>query len=224
MRISATLLDSFLFYLGAESEHDEEAVRCYCADCVERELIAHIKGEFSPTREIQIGRAYHALIENPQRSLSGSYEAQGFCFEDAAIETLLDRLEPGLFEVKTTKELLVPGAGVCTLVAKCDHISGASISEFKTTLDSFDLEKYLASAQWRIYLYLFQAQFCTYHVACLKEDGDRFVLKSLESMNCFPYPDLERDVRELLREFCGYVKARGLESYLIPKVEKAEAR
>jgi hypothetical protein len=211
MRIAATTLEKYRLYMK------EDFVP-------ESDLIATIKGEYHETPEMRLGRAYHAILERPQRALSGFYESDGFRFEDAAIENLLDRLRPGLCEVKTSKELLVPGAGVCTLVAKCDHISGASISEFKTTLDSFDSEKYLASAQWRIYLYLFQAQFFTYHVACLKEDGDRFALKSLESMNCFPYPDLERDVRELVREFCSYVKARGLESYLIPKVEKAEAR
>jgi hypothetical protein len=235
VRISATLLDSFLFYLGAESSHDDEkasAQECYCADCAEGELIRHIKGEFSPTPAILLGRAYHSIVEKPQRSLSGFYEADGFRFEDAAVETLLQRIPLGIFEVKTTRELLVPRAGVVTLVAKCDHISGASISDFKATLKAFDSEKYLASVQWRVYLFLFQASKFTYHVACLREERDhdyqqqvpRYALRSLESMNVYPYPDLERDVRELLKEFCGYVKARGLTEYLIPKAEKAEAR
>jgi hypothetical protein len=190
----------------------------------EADLLATIRGEYSWTPEMRIGTAYHSILKRPQRALSGCYEADGFRFEDAAIENMLGRIEPGLFEVKTTKEVMVPGYGFVTLVTKCDHIRGSAISEFKTTLDSFDSEKYLASYQWRVMSLLFDASLVTYHVALLKEDGDRFILRSLESLNVFPYPQLEADVRELLKEFCSYVKRRGLTEYLTPKVEKAEAR
>jgi len=210
MRISATLLESFRLMMTTDWYP-------------EADLIAHIRGEYVERPEMKLGRSYHALLERPQRSLSGLYEHDGLIFEDAAIETMLERIAPGLFEVKTTKELLVPGAGIVTLVAKCDHISGAHISEFKTTLDSFDAEKYLASAQWKVMSLLFEAQRISYHVALLKDEGERIALRSIESLNVFNYPDLEREVRELLKEFCSYVKRRGLTEYLLPKV-KAEAR
>jgi hypothetical protein len=219
MRISATILDSFRLYLSEDW-------------MTEADLQARIKGEQVQTPELKIGRSYHALLEKPQRSLSGQYEHDGLIFEDAAIENMLDLIEPGLFEVKTTKDVMVPGYGPVTLVTKCDHIRGAAIAEFKTTLDSFDSEKYLGSVQWKTMLLLFQASLVTYHVALLREErdhdyaqqqGPRYALRSIESLNVFGYADLEREVLSLVKDFCGYVKQRGLTEYLIPKV-KAEAR
>jgi hypothetical protein len=197
----------------------------------EADLIAHIKGEYIERPEMKLGRSYHALLEKPQRSLSGLYEHDGLCFEDSAIENMLDLIEPGLFEVKTTKDVIVPGYGIVTLVTKCDHIRGAAISEFKTTLDSFDAEKYLGSVQWKTMLMLFEASLVTYHVALLREERDhdyaqqvpRYSLRSIESLNTFGYPAMQAEVLALVKDFCSYVRGRGLTEYLTPKV-KAEAR
>jgi hypothetical protein len=215
VRISATLLESFRRWTV---EEDAEL-----ADKIEAELVLKIRGEFHWTPEMRIGTAYHAIIERPQLQLTGHYEHDSIQFERSAIDPMLARIKPcGVFEVKTTRQILVPGAGLVTLVTKADHLAGAHLSEFKTTLSSFDSEQYTASYQWRIMALLFEPQIVTYHVACLKQRDDEFGmplygLRSLETMNVFTYPDLERDVRELVREFVSFVKARNLEACLAPR-------
>jgi hypothetical protein len=201
LRISATLLESFRLYLKADWFNEED-------------LIAQIQGVFTPTPQIRLGKAYHACVEKPQLSLSGIYEKDGYRFEPEAIEGMRRRIVPGLFEVKTTKLLRIADEDV-TLVARCDHIIGSHLDEFKTSTQ-FDADKYLASIQWRLMMWLFDTTSLTYHVATLDEDEhDNVVrLKGLESLNVFPYPQLRDDCCELIRELCSYLRAKGLEGYL----------
>lgn len=188
-------------------------------DQIEAELIGKIKGEFTWTPEMRLGTAYHAILEQPQLSLSGFYESDGFQFEAEAVDQMLATIpEGGLFEVKTTRELLVPGVGLVTLVSKADHLFGAHLSEFKTTLGSFDAEKYTDSYQWRVMAFLFEPEILTYRVACLSDYKDAAIgLRSIEQVDLFPYPNLEIDVRRMVREFVHYVTKIGLMDWLIPE-------
>jgi hypothetical protein len=201
LRISATLLESFRLYLKADWFD-------------EADLIAQIQGVFTPTPQIRLGKAYHACVEKPQLSLSGFYEKDGYRFEREAIEGMRRRIIPGLFEVKTTKMIRI-GSEDVTLVSKCDHIIGAHLDEFKTSTQ-FDADKYLASIQWRLMMWLFDTTSVTYHVATLGEDEEDNIvrLKGIESLNVFPYPQLKDDCFELVREFCQYLRTKGLEGYL----------
>lgn len=222
LRISATLLESFRRWCDADEEQ---------SDTIEKDLIAYIKGEFTTSLPLEIGKAYHAILEKPQRHLSGFYERNGILFTPEAIEPVLERIDRnGLFEVKQTRNMGVTRTndGVL-LVTKIDHIAGARGDEFKTTLSSFDSEKYMASYQWRVMMLLFELQSITYHVACLKEDKDSptpemplYTARSIESLAVFPYPRLEADVRDLLADFLHYVRVKKLESYLVPGWEKAK--
>lgn len=208
LRISATLLESFRRWDELEDSD--------LATTIEAELIGKIKGEFTWTPRMRLGTAYHSIIERPQISLSGYYEQDGLRFSPEAVTPMLAKLKPGLFEVKTTKAILIaqPYFDEVVLVTKCDHIAGAHISELKTTLDSFDSEKYMASVQWKLMTWLFDAEAVTYHVALLREDDDAIALRSIESLNVFPYPALETEVRELVRAFCSYLHQKGLDGYL----------
>lgn len=215
LRISATLLESFRLWMTEDWFKEED-------------LIAKIKGEFQWTPKMRLGTAYHACLERPQRALSGYYEQDGFRFTGEAVESMLGHIDPsGVFEVKTTKAILIaePLFSEVILVAKCDHIVGSWISEFKTTLDSFDAEKYMASVQWKLMAWLFDVTQITYHVALLTEDEQQneIGLRSIESLNVFPYPALESECRELVRDFVDYLHRKGLDGWLRQKPKPAEA-
>jgi len=213
MRISTTTIESFRLWQTGDWMSEED-------------LQATIKGEFVPTFNTELGKHYHAILEEPEpyRSLFG-YGRGGFQFEAAAIDEMLARINPaGVPEVKTARELLVAGAGVVHLVSKCDWIAGLHIDEFKTTLEGFDAEKYMASYQWRIMTMLFEATSVSYHVALLKDETEKITLRGIESLNVFPYPQLEADVRHLLREFVHYVNLRGLGDILRERQRAAEYR
>src|ERR1043165_6305385 len=203
MRVSATLLESFRLYLTEEWK-------------TEASLIESIQGVFVPSPQMELGTAWHAVLETPDRfKVDGGYWLQhhgvDYRCDDATMAPLLALIDRrGVFEVKATTE--VDGH---TLVAQADLLAGATIHEFKTTLSTFDAEKYADSYQWRVMSLVFQPAQITYHVASLDDHGNSVVeLKSLDSVNLYPYPGLEQDVRDLLRDFVGYVERKGLSEYV----------
>jgi hypothetical protein len=208
MRISATTLESFRLYC------DQEWM-------TEGELLATIKGLFVPTHNVQLGAAFGKVIERPDvyRADSG-YTCDGFNFGDdvmAPCFAVIDRR--GLFEVKATKPY-----SDCTIVAKTDHLLGARLSEFKTTLGSFDFDKYAASYQWRFMADIFQPVSITYHVFCLAEATNGVIsLRGVESFQLYPYAELHQDCCDLLRRFCAYVRAKGLDGFLRERQQQSEA-
>jgi len=198
MRVSATLLESYRLYLTEEWK-------------TEASLIESIQGVFVPSPQMELGTAFHAVLETPERfRVAGGYRSGAYAFEDATMAPLLALIDRrGVFEVKATTEL-----DGHTLVAQADLLAGATLHEFKTTLSTFDAEKYADSYQWRVMSLVFQPAQITYHVASLDDHGNSVVeLKSLDSVNLYPYPGLEQDVRDLLREFVTYVEMKGLSEY-----------
>jgi len=208
LRISATLLENFRLFTS--TDWFDEA-----------KLVDSIKGTVVSNLKMQIGQAFHSLLERPQLNLYGAYESNGLSFEPAVIDSILERLpKGGVFETKVVKTVgqtregddLVP-------VGESGDISGLNVSEFKAPLDGqFDADRYERSVQWKVYGLTHQACAVTYHVACLKEDDGLLRLRTLDSMNLYPYPDMERDVRELVREFLHYLRNRGLDNYLRKEV------
>ena len=228
IRISATLLESFRLFLVSEPDLGEARI--------EAELIASIKGEQVSNRKMQLGHAFHYLVEHPQMTLHGLYEHSGFRFAPECIESVLERISMGgVFESKAEKCIgeTREGDGL-VLVAKADHVYGLHLSEFKAPSDgvnangdktyaSFDAEKYVNSYQWRVMAMLYEPQLITYHVACLKDADECYQLKSFDSMNLYPYAGLESDVKALVREFMRYVRCKGLDGYLRKDDRKAVA-
>ena len=202
LKISATLLQDFALYLSEDWY-------------IEPMLIDSIKGVYKSTPEVEMGKAYHKLLERPQKNLEGLYEHRGFRFAPEAIDTMLEKLEPGVFEVKLEKSVGFTREGDdVVLVAKVDHIAGLHLSEFKTTTDPFNAEKYLGSYQWRTYCHVFDAQQLSYHVAVLEKVDDQIKLRDLASMNVFPYPGLEQDVTAMVRELVRYLRVSKLDEYV----------
>jgi len=202
LRISATLLQDFALYLNEDWY-------------TEAMLHDTIKGVFKSTPERQMGLAYHKLLERPQKNLEGLYERNGFRFAPEAIDSMLEKLEPGVFEVKLEKSVGFTREGDdVVLIAKVDHIAGLHLSEFKTTTDPFNAEKYLGSYQWRTYCLVFEAQQLSYHVAVLETVDDRIKLRDLASMNVYPYTGLESDVTAMVRELVRYLRISKLDEYV----------
>jgi hypothetical protein len=206
MRVSTTMIESFRLWQSGDW-------------MPESDLINSILGRFTPTPAVKLGKAFHSVIEDPDQYLCpGGFACDGYAFDTAVMQPVLDLVDRrGFFELKSTLEI-----GGITLVAKADHICGASIAEFKTTCNTYDPDKYLDSFQWRAEVLIFQPRVVTYHTACLSDSPNGVIgLRSVESMNVFPYPHLERDCLDLIREFCAYVKARNLVGHLEQRQREA---
>lgn len=211
MRISVTQIESFRLWSDPEQEWMSEA-----------ELVASIRGEFRPTPRVELGTAFGAVLEDPDRYLTpDGFRYGAYVFSRDVMEPALAVFDRrGIFEVKATKAY-----GACTVVAKADQLLGAQLIENKTTLSTFDFDKYAASCQWRFMADIFQPAWITYHVFCLSErarDGS-IELRGIETFNLYPYAELHRDCCDLLRRFVDYVTARGLDGFLRERQRAADA-
>jgi len=217
MRISTTTLESFRLFMDPEQEWMSED-----------DLAATIRGEFVPNHKVLLGLAFGTVLETPEPyRVTGGYRisprgcAETFELSDDVMGpalALIDRPRT-VFEAKALGRF-----GPHDVVAKADQLVGGRLFETKTTLSTFDFDKYAQACQWRFMLDIFQAASCTYHVFCLFESEATKVieLRSVETFTLYPYPGLRQDCEALVREFESYVTAKGLDGYLnIRRVEAA---
>jgi len=211
LRTSATVLDAYRLWL----EPDQEWM-------TEDDLLATIRGEVVPSRQMALGGAFHRILETPDAyRVKGGYVCGDFSFSEEQLRSVFDRYDRrGVGEVKATIEL-----DGCALVAQADLLHGSTLAEFKTTSSySFDPEKYMASHQWRVMSLVFQPQAITYHIASVDDHENGVVeIRWVESFTVYPYPALKDDVRALLASFKSYVTSKGLDEFLRERQRTAAA-
>lgn len=193
LRISTTQLESFRLFTTEDWMSEQS-------------LLDSLTGVFVPTPAVQLGHAFHRVLEEPDTCrVPHGYACEGFTFDDATMDPLLTLIDRrGVFEVKTAVQI-----GDVTLVAQADQLVGTHVYEFKT--GSFNIDKYLDSIQWRVYALAFAATAITYREATLDDHGNGVVtLKDLNHVTLYPYAGLEQDVRGLLARFVEYVTMKGL--------------
>lgn len=186
----------------------------------ESDLLASIRGEFKPNRVMQLGSAFHSILETPEACVqpSGDYVSDGILFPGGVVEECLPLFDrSGAFEVKATKEYRINGQ-TWTVVSKADQLVRLDVVENKTKWSVFDLDRYAESFQWRFYVDVYGALRVRYNVFCLSEYADGEIgLRSIEQFNLYPYPRLAADCRALLAEFVEYATKRDLYGYLQDK-------
>lgn len=211
-RASATQIETFRLFM----EPDQEWMS-------EDELVASIRGEFVPNHKVSLGQAFGNVLEDPERyAVPGGYRRtvnhETFEFGADVIEpclALIDRR--GVFEAKAVKRY-----GTLDVASKADHLIGGRLNEFKTTLSTFDVDKYAHSCQWRFMADAMQPLLVTYHVFCLSESTNGVIeLRSIESVNFYPYAALSQDCAALADRFLTYVQAKGLGDVLRARAEAA---
>lgn len=218
-RVSATQLESFRLWSDPEQEW-----------MTEEELVASIRGEFVENHKIALGSAFGKVLETPARyavtnsrgDLIGYHvrtNRETFDFgADMMAEplALIDRAA-GVFEAKAVKSY-----GPIDVASKADFLVGGQLVEFKTTLSTFDVDKYAESSQWRFMADAMQPLDVTYHVFCLAEATNGVIdLKSIETVRFYPYPALHQDCADLVDRFRCYVEAKGLTGVLRTRYEGA---
>jgi len=207
MRISTTTIESFRLWRDGDW-------------MPESDLIESILGKWKPNHKAELGTAFGKVLEDPDRYMvPGGFACGAFTFGLDVMEpclALIDRR--GVFEAKALKSY-----GPCDVVSKADHILGAHLSEFKATLGSFDVQRYLDSCQWRFMGDAFRPSRITYRVFCLDECEANGVigLKDIHSFNVYPYPAMHDDCASLVRDFAEYVTTRDLVGVLQQRQREA---
>lgn len=216
MRMSVTTLESFRLWSSPD-----------CEWMTEEDLLATIRGEFRGNHKVWLGQAFGSVLETPEPyRIAGGYRVtpRGCDYEIVLGDdvmgpalALIDRPNT-VFEAKAVKAY-----GPHDVVAKADQMIGARIIETKTTLSSFDFDKYAESCQWPFMLDIFGAQSVTYQIACLTESESNGVigLRGFETFTLYPYAGMRTDLEALVAEFADYVTLRGLASYLDQRQKEA---
>lgn len=190
MRISVSDIDSYIYFRNSE-EMELDAI------------LRRLRREEEPTREMAMGTAFHAILEDASAGQEFSVlERDGFRFVfDVDAELAL----PPVRECKGEMPIMVDGTPV-TLVGKVDGIDGMRIWDHKLT-GRFDAERYAENMQWRMYLWMFGAWQFTYNVFTRYEQPDGTILvREFHSFDFYAYPGMEADIMRELREYVAFVR------------------
>ncbi len=169
------------------------------------EYIADLCGE-TQTTAMLMGKDFHRWLQGKSHQLQWKNP------------NLLDTPRCIWNEVARSKYVKVAGAPVRVL-GYADGVEGESIFEYKTTSKSIDLEKYMDSWQWRMYLWLFDdVERVIYHVYKynISKDKLRCSIIAHHTVTLNRYAGLDQDVHEAMNEFVVFLQ--GLEKNGFVKV------
>ena len=207
-----------------------EAFRNYQNGTIELEdFMKRIRGEFTPSRYMDLGSAFHDILENIElryiKELNIFKAKNGLEFGYDIIIQCYEKLFPDApFEVKLTKIYNI-GKENIEVVAKVDQLLyGNYVIENKTCWGMFDFERYFNSCQWRFYLDIFEAEKVFYNVFCLSDKKDGIELKGIEQFSFDAYPNLTEDLNELIKDLVEFIHAKNLEEYFAPDYKYKEQR
>ena len=208
LKIAVTSIESFRNYLLGTIE--------------EEDLLKRIRGEFVPSRYMDLGSAFHDILEKAEERYIKDRKVfkarNGIEFDEDIISRCYKAINhEAVFEVKTSKVYDVNNEPV-EVVAKADQILGNYIYENKTCWGMFDFERYLNSCQWKFYLDIFEADRVFYNVFCLYDKANGIELRNIEQFSFNGYPDIENDINYLLHAFLEFIHSRNLEEFFQDKI------
>lgn len=191
IRLSATMLDSYLWGMSNDDMTSEELAR---------ELFLGKQ----QTMAMKCGTAFHSLLEHDFDYDLARSKGFNFLFSDQLDGTV------ELGEVREKKYVTRIFDDV-DLVSKIDAETSTKVIDHKLTA-VFDPEKYMDAYQWRVYLLERQCNTFKYQVfehSGLEKivDGVTEVkIKSYHELHQHPYSTLESDVKALVREVADFAK------------------
>lgn len=230
MRISATHLDSWRYFLSSET-------------MTEQDFIDDLTGQRPRTLPMIRGTAFHLAMESVHANAYGTPEPAGVAWDEVAVElhngdtteyvetqratVEVDRqqftfvLSPlvGHFwapegdpEIKAVRGY--PDLGF-ELVGKADVLGrNGTVYDYKTQDKALDVERYFDAWQWRTYLLLFGAERFVYSWWRVKpiKRGDKYnyLLIEHETFEQFSYGNLEADVLGVAADLADFRRSRGL--------------
>lgn len=189
MRLSVTELDAYRRFRALEEMSFEE-------------MLQILLKQRAPTRAMEAGRAFHAVLEDAQPCDLTVIERDGFKFRfNLDCEIALPRVR----ELKG--EIVLPtSVGPVTLVGIVDGID-SGIHDYKLT-GRFDAERYFDSYQWRCYLHMFGGSKFVYDVFEGKDEGDEWVIFNYHPLSMYAYPGMAEDVLLEVDELARFTAER----------------
>lgn len=130
--------------------------RRYLNDEISTDNLLHsLQYNTEATLKMKLGTLFHSLLENKNKEIE--------YFNTECINYARQMFYEGIFEIKNTK-VFNTKFGDVLISGTVDNLLGNQINEFKTTWGQFNVEKYLDSLQWQLYLQIFCVPVMAYHV------------------------------------------------------------
>lgn len=226
--VRVTRLESFRRYRD-EQDFEQSAKMC-------ETLVQDIINPALPTRKMQMGTAFHAVLANPEEYKWNAgehfYYAHGFGFPSHVIESAMQHIDySGLFEIATHKTYSIDDTDFL-VTGTCDHILGTIITDFKTRWfegtewsvwdDNQLRETYESSYQWRLYLDMFDCDMFRYLIVAMRDRSPIELVNIKRDIICHAYKQMRRDIDDLLYDFRHFVKIHKLQEHL--QVTERETR
>ena len=190
LRISITDIDQYLYWRDSEQSIEE--------------LMSRLRREGPETEAMRAGTAFHKALELAEEGTLSHLEADGYQFLMSPVDEIEIKLPP-LRELKVEREFLIDSTLTVTLVGKVDALFGNTVYDHKTT-GRLDLDRYMDSFQWRMYLNQLGADTFQYNIFETSEiDYHCYNIVGYHEFRQYRYPDLARDCRFMLHEFLDFL-------------------
>jgi hypothetical protein len=186
MILHVTDLDSYQWYKRIESMTKDEMVK-------------RLNRTSEPNERMQIGTAWHDILENPPDSID-EIERGGYKFKVDCDKTIT---LPQIREIRATKTYTI-GEQKVTLTGKCDGITGLLVDDHKLTFKP-NLETYFDSYQWRAYLDIFSADIFEYLIYPARQKNKEITIKDVVKLRMYRYPGMHDDVVSGIRELVQFI-------------------
>lgn len=202
MRVHVTDLDQLIWFRRIEEMTIEE-------------LVSRLRRESPPNRAMELGTAWHSILEEPPEDDLVAVERNGFTF---VVECDAEITLPQVREIRAEKTYMVDGIAV-TLTGGCDGISGNVVTDHKTA-SKLDPERYADSYQWRAYLDIFGADVFEYilYQALDRGEDKPVIIKDVMPFRFYRYPDMEADLMAVIRQFVEFAR-----EHLPERIQQKEA-
>ncbi len=190
LRVSVTDIDSYLYWKSSEQSIEE--------------LMSRLRKEGPETEAMRAGTAFHKALELAEEGELLFLEADGYRFFLPLAEDLDIQL-PTIRELKVEREFQVDSNLIVTLVGKVDALYGDIVYDHKTT-GKLDLDRFMDSYQWRMYLRQLNANTFQYNIFETSEIDERcYNIVGYHEFKQYRYPDLDQDCRLMLAEFLDFL-------------------
>lgn len=118
--------------------------------------------------------------------------------------------------------------------ARVDAHAGLGIVEGKTKFAQLDLDDFVSSFQWRLYLdmcpWARYVEYRIHQIGGVRDEGghpvvakDGLYLKDIHAFRCWRQPGNDELCQELVERFVEWALSRGLEPWLVPHSERPAA-
>lgn len=188
LRAYVTDLDQLMWYRRIE-------------DMTLDEICSRLRHESTPNRAMEMGTAWHSVLENPPSDEIEVVKQDGFVF---MVETDAEIELPQVREIRTEKTYAVDGV-LLTLSGRVDGITGNKITDHKLTARP-DPEGYQNSYQWKAYLDMFEADQFEYILYHGTERDSVVTIRDISPFRMYRYPGMADDLLAGIRDYVGFVR------------------